>query len=303
MAKPIVLDDVGNCVSKANRVRTCIALYSVILGLVGLWFTPSVVWAQSYPTRNIHFIVPFPPGGVTDLSARYYARRLSAAAGVPVIVENRGGANGFIGINAVLSAPPDGHTVLLGTSSHLAGNVALFRTLPYDPISDFTPITMLAKIPSILIVSKNSQYQSAGDLMRIARERTGTLNFASGATSYQLLAELFNELAQIRATNVPYRGVAEALTAILSNNVDFTVLDVGTALGPVQSGIARGLFVASNTRLPVLPDVPTSAEVGIPEFLASPWIAAVVSSKTPQRIANQLTEWLITIVNDAETHA
>jgi len=261
------------------------------------------VAAQTFPSRPIRFIVPFVPGSITDVSARYYAKQLTALAGQPVVVENRPGANGLIGVSAVLGAPPDGHTVLIGTTSTLATNVALYRKLPYDPVADLAPLSMMSVIPTVIVSHRDAKYANLKDLVAAAKAAPGTLNYSAGATSYQLMGELFNERSSVQTAFIPYKGSAEALNAVLTRQVDFSVLDLSTALGQLKGGTLRALAVASEQRVSTLPAVPTAIESGVPGYVASTWVAAVVSAKTPKAELEQLQKWFTQIANEGETKA
>jgi tripartite-type tricarboxylate transporter receptor subunit TctC len=256
-----------------------------------------------FPSKPIRFIVPFAPGSITDVAARYYAKRLTTLGGKPVIVENRPGANGLIGVQAVLGSPADGYTVLVGTTSTLATNVALYKRLPYDPIVDLAPLTTMVGIPTIIVAPKDAPFKSLQDLVKAAKANPGKLNYAAGATSYHLMGELFNEVSSSATTHVPYKGSSEALRAAVGKEVDFSILDASTALGSIKGGAVRPLAIASERRLALLPDVPTVAEAGIADYIATTWVAAVVSSKTPKPVAARLGELLTSIANEKETHA
>jgi tripartite-type tricarboxylate transporter receptor subunit TctC len=284
-----------------HRVKAPIVALCCVLSVAAVAALPAR--ADSFPSRPIKFVVPFAPGSVTDVAARYYAKRLTALAGQPVIVENRPGANGVIGVQAVLNAPHDDYSVLIGTTSTLAVNVALYRKLAYDPLADFAPLTTMTAMPTIIVAPKDTPYKGIQDLVKAAKADPGKLNYAAGATSYHLMAELFNETTGIATTYVPYKGTSEAMKASIGKEVDFGVLDASTALAPIKGGMLRGLAVASERRLAQMPDVATATESGVSNYAASTWVAAVIPSKTPRPVAARLEEWMTKIAKEPETHA
>lgn len=275
-------------------------LGAITLALMAIGETAGARASETFPSRPITFIVPFVPGSITDIAARHYAKRLGEETKQPVVVENKPGANGLIGVNATLKAPADGYTVLVGTTSTLATNVALYRSLPYDPIKDFSPLGMMALMPSIVVVPAGTS-TSIKDLIKTGHEKTAGLNYSAGATSYQLMSELLKEQAGFAATAIPYKGVGAALNALIGKEVDFSVIDASSALGPVQGGTVKGLAVASKNRLALLPDVPTAAEAGLQNFEASTWVAAVVSAQTPAPVRTQLEQLFTKIADEPGT--
>lgn len=257
--------------------------------------------AQGFPNKPIKFIVPFPPGSATDTSARYFAKKLSEMTSQPVIIDNRAGGNGFIAVRAVLSAPADGYTVFIGSNSTLAVNSALFKSLPYDPIADFSPLTMMVRAPALLIVPGGSSHTTLPELMAAAKAKPGALNYAHGSAGYQLMAELFNETANVKTYGVPFKSATDSVVAVASETVDLAFVEITSAQELVKSGKLRALAVASANRIGVLPSVPTSAEAGLPGFNAYVWVAAVVSSKTPKAETDKLAALMTTIENLPET--
>jgi tripartite-type tricarboxylate transporter receptor subunit TctC len=257
--------------------------------------------ADAFPSKPIKFIVPFPPGSGTDTSARYFGRKLSELTRQPVIVENKPGANGFIGVQAVLSAPADGYTVFIGSNSTLAVNVALFKKLPYDPQTDLVPLSMMMRAPVVLAVPPESPYKSVAELISAAKAQPGKLNYAGGSAGYQLMAELFNDTAGTSTMHVPYKGASEALAAVASQQVDMTFSDITAAQGLVKGGKLRALAVASDKRAPALPDVPTTAEAGLPGYKAYVWVGAMVAAKTPKAEVEKLAALLTQIEAMPET--
>ena len=276
-------------------------VFSAAVVCAGLMLTSLQVIAQEFPSRVVRFVVPFPPGSGTDTSARYFGKKLSDLTGQPMVVENRPGGNGFIAVRAVLSVPPDGYTVFIGSNSTLAVNVAVFKTLPYDPQTDFAPLTMMMRAPAILAMPPNSPYTSVTELVSAARAQPGKLNYAAGSAGYQLMAELFNEMAGVKTNHIPYKGANEALTGVASGTVDLTFADVTAALGLIRGGRVRALAIASDRRTSALPDVPTVSEAGLPGYQTYVWVGAMVSAKTPKVETEKLVTLLTQIAQMPET--
>ena len=275
---------------KLNRRQISVLALSGISSLgLGL---PALGNAQgnAFPSRPIKFVVPFPPGSGTDTTARMFAKKVGELAGQPITVENKPGGNGFIGVQAVLNAPADGYTVFLGSNSTLSTNAATFKKLPYDPIADFAPITVLSRGPCLIVVPPNSPYKTLNDLIAAAKKRPGALNYASGSVSYTLYTEWLNELAKIKTTAFNYKGAGDAINGTMAGTVDFSVVDASGAIELVKGGRLHALAYTAPERSPLLPDVPTSAEAGMPGYLAYNWVAAAVPAKTPPETVKRLGE-------------
>lgn len=277
---------------------------SIVAGaLLGATLFSSRALAQTgdYPQRPIRFIVPFPAGTGTDLSARHFAKKLSELTGQPVIVDNRAGANGFTAAVAVKTAPADGYTLLFGSNSSLATNLALFKSVPYDPMVDFAPISAVMKAPMLLVVPPNSPFRTARDYVDEAKREPGKINQGSGSAGYQLMGELFSERAGIKVVNVPYKGVPETLLGIMSGQVDAAVAEISAAVELVKAGKVRVLMVGSEARLPAIPEVPTAAEAGFPGFTGYAWAGAVAPAATPAPVLDKLSNWFVRILAMPET--
>lgn len=257
--------------------------------------------AQDFPSRAIRFVVPFPPGSGTDTSARYFAKKLTEATGQTVVVDNKPGANGFIAVRAVLSAPADGYTVFVGSNSTLAVNAALFKTLPYDPQADLAPLTMMMRSPALIIVPGQTGVKTLDELIAEARSKPGQLNFGAGSAGYQLMAESFNDMAKLNTVHVPFKGASEAVTAVSAGTVQFAFAEMTSAQELVKSGKLRALAVASERRVPSLNTVPTTTEAGLPGFTAYTWVAAMVHAKTPKAETDKLANLMTAIERLPET--
>jgi tripartite-type tricarboxylate transporter receptor subunit TctC len=258
----------------------------------GLAMAPRFAAAQAadWPSRTIRIIVPFPPGAGTDLLARAYAQRLTELLGQPVVIENRAGASGIIGTEAAARSPADGYTILMANSSVLAINPAIRASLPYDPVGSFDPVALVGANDSALVVRSASPFRSVADLLAAAKARPGTLSYSSAGTgtSTHMAAEFFKQMAGVDILHVPYRGSPQAVTDMLGGQVDMTFNTVNSVMTPVRDGAARALATTGTTRDPLLPDVPTFAEVGLTGYSASGWLGFVVPSGTPPAIITRL---------------
>jgi tripartite-type tricarboxylate transporter receptor subunit TctC len=267
--------------SRRNFLAAAAALIVVSTATAGL--------AQSYPSKPVRVVVPYPPGGSTDIVARVIGEQLSQSMGQRFVVDNRPGAGGNIGMQLAAGAEPDGYTVVVGTTAH-AINMTLFKDLPYDTVKDFEPIALLTEIPLILVVNPAVEAQSVADLIALAKERPGTLNVASSGNgqSTHLAAEMFNAMAGIKLTHVPYKGSAPAITDVMAGHVQLMFDTVMSALPHVQAGKLRALAVSSAERAPVAPDVPTIAEAALPGYEAIAWNGLFAPAGTPRAIIDQL---------------
>ncbi len=246
--------------------------------------------AQAYPTRPVRLVVPFPAGGPTDIVARPLAQLLGDALGQQMLVDNRGGAGGSIGADAVAKAAPDGYTLLVGTVGTHAINQALYRKLPYDPKADFTPIALIAMAPVALVVHPGTPYQSVAELIAAAKREPGTVPFGSAGngTPGHLTGEMFAKAAGITLKHVPYKGSAPAITDLLGGQIPVMFDPVQSVLQHVRGGKLRALAISSKARAPVLPQVPTLAESGLAGFEATAWWALFAPAQLPTPITDRL---------------
>src|SRR5687767_13052304 len=243
--------------------------------------------AQPYPSKPIRFIVSFPPGGSADLIVRAIAPRMSDKLGQPVVVENRAGAGGMIGVDAVAKAPPDGYTIGLAAAGALTTNIHLYPTMPFHPEKDLAPISMLAMIPFFL-VAHPSQAATLKDV--IAQARSSHLAYGHGGqgSTMHLAGELLNMMAQIKMQAVPYKGSGPVSADVLGGQVPLGVVDVPSAIANVKAGKLRALAVTTKRRISAAPDVPTFEEAGLPGYEAIGWFGAVAPAGTPREIVNRL---------------
>ncbi|QVQ25121.1 Bug family tripartite tricarboxylate transporter substrate binding protein [Achromobacter deleyi] len=243
----------------------------------------------AWPERPITLIIPAAPGGTTDISARLIADKLSARLGQQVIVENRAGAAGIIGAQALARAKPDGYTLLMGNIGPNAINYALYKTLPYKP-ADFAPVTLVISVPNVLVVNEASSARSVADLLAQARQDPAKVSFGSSGAgqSPHLSAELFKQRAGIPGTHIPYKGAGPAVAALLGQQFTFMIDNLPSSMPYIQSGKLRALAVTSDRRLAELPDVPTMAEAGVKDMVVTAWFGLVAPAGTPRDAIDKL---------------
>jgi tripartite-type tricarboxylate transporter receptor subunit TctC len=259
-------------------------------------------FAQTFPSKPITIVVPFPPGGVTDPVARTVGQRMSENLKQPVIVDNKPGASGIIAAEYVKKAPADGHTVLMGFTGAFAVNPSLYSKLPYDPMKDFQPVTLLISTPHILVVPADSPAKSAADVVAMAKTKPAGLTFASqgiGAGGH-LLGEMLKAQTKANLTHVPYKGSAPALQDMLAGRVDLFFDAIVTSLPYVREGRLKVLAIANKTRSPLLPDVPTMAEAGFPGVEMDQWFGMFVPTGTPQPVVRKLNEEFVKAVRSPD---
>ena len=262
-------------------------------------------FAQDYPTRPIHLIVPFAAGGGADAVARVVAQRISGPLGQQVVVENRGGAAAIVGTEFVAKAKPDGYTLLLGQSGPISINPGVYKTLPYDAVRSFAPITLTTSYPYILVVSSKLPVKSLHDLVGLARTKQGALAYGSAGNggANHLVTEMFASMAGIQMVHVPYRGTAPAVMDVIGEQVTLVFSDPVSALPNVKAGTLRALAVTSKTRSAVAPDVPTIAENGFPGFDAIGWHGILAPAGTPAPIIKKLHTEIVKALQAPETRA
>lgn len=246
--------------------------------------------AADWPARPITLIVPFPPGGTTDLLARLVAREAGDRLKQNIVVENRPGAGGGIGAAAVARAQPDGYTLVMGTLGTQVTNQFLYAQMPYDSARDFTPVTLVANTPNVLLVNPKLGISSVAQLLDQARSAPGALNFASTSMggSPHLSGELFNSMAKVDIRHVPYKGSAPAMTDLLGGQVQMMIDNLPSAMGQIQAGAVRALAVTTPERVTLLPDVPTVAEAGLPGYEVNAWFGLLAPAGTPDAVAQRI---------------
>lgn len=246
--------------------------------------------AQGFPAKPLRLIVPYPPGGSADILARAIGQKASEGLGQPVVVENRAGAGTIIGTEALAKSPGDGYALMLGTVSSHAINPALNSKLPFDPVRDFTPVSLVASIPFAMIVHPSVPAKSVQEFVALAKSRAGQVNYSSAGngTSNHLAGELLKSMAGIDMVHVPYKGSAPALNDLLAGQVSLMFDLVLTAAPHIKSGAARGLAVTGTQRSAVLPDLPTVAESGLPGYEVSAWFGIFAPAGVPQQVVQRL---------------
>jgi tripartite-type tricarboxylate transporter receptor subunit TctC len=245
--------------------------------------------AQTYPSRPIRLIVPFPPGGSTDLVARVVGQKMSDAWSQQVVIDNRPGANGMIGAEIVARAAPDGYTIVLGTIGPFAINAGLYK-MPYDIVKDFAPITYSANVANVLVVNPSVPAKDVKELLALARAKPGTLTFGSSGTggAPHMAVELLRLLAKVNVTHVPYKGGGPAMADLVGGQITCSFASMPSAIPFIKAGKLRALGVSSSKRSPALPEAPTVAEAGVPGFAVLDWQGFFTTAKTPPEIVNKL---------------
>ena len=269
-------------------------------GIAALCASALAAHAQTpnWPTQPIRIIVPSAAGGTTDFLARVSGEFLTSRLGQPVIIENNTGAGGNVGTASVARAAPDGHTLGFISTNNLAINQFLFKSLPYDPIKDLAPVAVVAEAPQILVVSKNVPAKNLREFIDLLKAKPNSMNYASAGpgTTPHLAAVQFMRLAGVEMTHVPYRGAAPAVTDLASGQVQMLSVGAAPVAGVMASGDVRALAAATKTRMPLLPDLPTAAEAGLPGFESTTWFGLVAPAKTPRPIVERLNalmrEWV-----------
>ncbi|WP_376785926.1 tripartite tricarboxylate transporter substrate binding protein [Diaphorobacter nitroreducens] len=269
---------------------------------------PAAAVAQpdaQWPSKPIKWVVPFPPGGAMDVIARTLGEKAGRTLGQPFVIENRPGAGGNIGADAVAKSPADGYTIMI-TSIGMATNKALYPRLSYDPVKDFAPISLLAIVPNVLVVNTaKTTDKSVADVVAHAKRDPGKLTYASAGngTSIHLAGEVFASMAGLNLLHVPYKGSGPAVTDMLGGQVDLMFDSITSARPHIQAGKLRALGVTSAKRSATLPDVPTIAEAGVPGYEVSPWFAVFAPAGTPAAIVNKINAALIDAMKQPDTVA
>ena len=259
-------------------------------------------WAQeAWPSRPIRFILPFPPGGGTDILGRLIAERLSAGLGQPVVTENRGGAGGNVGAEAAARSAPDGYTIVLVAPS-LAISPTLYSKINYDPVKDFAPVSLVATVPNVMITQASLPVLTLQDFIAFAKAKPGTLNFGSGGagTSNHLAGELFNLVTGAKLVHIPYKGVNLAMQDVLAGNVHLVFIGIPAAAPHIKAGKLKALALVAPQRSSALPDVPTVAEAGLRDFEVTTWYGVLAPAGTSRTIVNRLNLELVKIMHSPE---
>jgi tripartite-type tricarboxylate transporter receptor subunit TctC len=270
------------------------ALAGLVLALIA-----GVVAAQPWPSKPIKWVVPFAPGGTTDILARTIGEKLSVTLGQPIIVENKPGAGGGVGAEQVAKSPPDGYTIMGGTISTHAINASLYKNLPYDPVRDFAPITLIVRVPNMLVVNPDVPAKDVRELIALLKANPGKYSFASSGngTSQHLSGELFKVMTGVEMQHVPYRGSPPALADVVGGQVTMTFDNITTAWPLVKGGKLRALAVTTAKRSPIAPDVPTLAESGLAGYEIGSWQGVFAPAGVPPEIVKRFNAEIVRIIN------
>lgn len=285
------------------RLDRFISHCSLLLAGLSAALAPAAVTAQEYPAKPIRWIVPYPPGGTSDVVSRLIGQKLTEVWKQPVLVENRGGANGNIGTEIAAKAPPDGYTVLF-VANALTINQGLYSNLTFDAERDFAPVSAVLGQPNVLAVHPSLPAKSVKEFIALGRSQPGALNYASGGAgnNNHLAAELFARMCGIKVTHVPYKGMSLGVAALLTGEVHFSFVSVISAAPHMKSGRLRVLAVTSAERVRTMPDLPTVAEAGVPGYEATTWVGVVVPAKTPRPIVLKLNQEIVRILKIPEVN-
>jgi tripartite-type tricarboxylate transporter receptor subunit TctC len=284
-------------VTVGRRNRPC----TLVCALAGLLIAATQAFAQQYPAKPVRLILPFPPGGSTDLLGRTLAEKLGESLGQSVVPENRPGAGGNIGAEAAARSAPDGYTLVLCAPS-LAISPSLYSKLNYDPLRDLVPVALVANIPNLFVLHPSVPARSLAELTQYARDNPGKLNFGTGGpgTSNQLAADMFRSLTKTNVVLVPYKGAETALLGLLAGQVQMVVIGPPAAAPHLRSGKLRALAVLAKERYAGLPDVPTAAESGMPEFEVDTWYGVLAPAGTPREIVARLNAELTRLMQSQD---
>ncbi len=270
-------------------------------GAAALLAAHPALFAQEFPRQGmtIRYVVPFPPGGLTDVMARAVGQKLSEALKVPVVVENKAGGNAQIGADQVAKSAPDGSSLLAITLTH-AANVTLFSDAPYSFMNDLRPVALLAGSPMLIVVPANSPISDFRDLMKVAKARQLNAGSSGNGTPPHLTMALFNDINQSTMTHVPYRGGAPSMTDLIGGQLDVIFSNFPESIAHVKGGKLRALALCSPTRNPAVPDVPTTIEAGMPALQVENWTAAMIQTRTPDAVVQRISREMVRIMGEGE---
>ena len=257
---------------------------------VALTIAPALAVGQAFPSKPIRFIVPFAAGSATDTVARLIGERITDATKQPVVTDNRPGASGFLAAEAAAMAPADGYAVLISTNTLHAANQSLFKKLPYDPIKDFAPVSLIGTAAMIAVVNPSVPAKSVAELTAASKSQPGKLNFGYGSSSSRASVEMYKQIAGLDIVAVPYKSNPQAVTDLIGGTVNLMIADMTTLLPQVKAGKVRALAVSSAKRVPIVPDLPTMQEVGVKGYDLTVWFAAYAPAGTPPEIIKRLNE-------------
>ena len=261
--------------------------------LIAASLVAATAMAQDYPSKPITFVVPFAAGSATDQIARAIGQSVAEQSKQSVVTENKPGASGFLAAQQVAKAPADGYTVLITTNTTHAANEHLYKSMPYDPVKDFAPVSLLGKGGQIMIVNPKVEAKSVGEFLALAKKSPGKLTFGSGSSSSRIAGELLQQMAGIQILHVPYKSNPLAITDLLGGQIDMMITDTATGLPQVKGGKVRALGVTASKRIALAPEIPTIDEAGVKGYEMGYWFAAYVPAKTPPAVVKRLQEMLV----------
>ena len=272
----------------------------LVLACIAAPLVPHAVWAQqAWPQRPVRLVVPYPPGGASDITARLLGQKLAELWGQPVVIDNRTGANGIIALDNVAKSPADGYTLLMANLGPNAINPAVYAKLPYDSVKDFTPVTLTTLVPQVLVASPELPQKSLKDVLDFARANPGKINYGTGGTgsSNHLAVELIGSIAGVNMTAVPYKGDAPAMADTMAGQVAMSMPTVPAAIQNIKAGKLRALAVGSKTRVPALPDVPTMQEAGVPGYESVSWGGVMGPGNMQADVVARINNDLVKVLN------
>lgn len=267
---------------------------------MGLWAWMAV--AQEWPTKPIRLVVTFPPGGSSDAAARIVAPRLAERLGQPVVVDNRPGAGGGVGLDLVAKSPADGYTIVLASAGGLTANPSLYKSLPYDPARDFAPITLFGTSPFVLLANPALPVSNVADVLKLASSQPGRLSYASGGngTAMHLSGELLKSMGRVHIVHIPYRGSGPALMAVMGGETQLAVADITTLAAQIKSGRVKVLGVMGKDRSPLAPDMPTLSETGLRGYDSAGWFGILAPANTPPVVVQRLNTEITAVLRSAD---
>jgi tripartite-type tricarboxylate transporter receptor subunit TctC len=277
-------------------------IFMFFMGSLISTFASSHACAQDFPSKSIRLVAPIAASGMTDIVARQMAQKLQERLGVPVVVDNKPGAGGNIGVETVVRAAPDGYTLLLAFPGPIVVNPSLYKNLAYDPVRDLAPVNLLTSYPLLLAVNAEVPAKTLAEFIALAKQKTGGLSYGSAgnASTAHLAMELFMRQAGIQMVHVPYKGAAPAMTDLIGGRLAVVFDSMTLVMPQVEAGKIRALAISSKVRSPAAPDLPTVAESGLSDFVVEGWYGVLAPSGTPEAIVNRLSKEFTAIVNDAD---
>jgi tripartite-type tricarboxylate transporter receptor subunit TctC len=283
-------------------LRAPARLRALCCGLLPLVLASSAAWAQAWPSKPVRWVVPFAAGGGVDVTTRTIAQSLGARLGQQFVIDNRGGANGNIGVELAVKSPPDGYTLLMATTGNIVINPHIYSKLPFDPVRDLIPVTPAVDVINVLVVHPALPAKSVKELIALAKARPDQLNFASSGAggSDHIAAELFKSMSGTQMVNISYKGGAPAMIDLLAGNVEVMFATMTVAVGPIKSGRLRPLGLTSSKRFELLPQIPTIGEAGLPGYEAAFWFGVFMPAGTPREIVARLNSETRTVLQVAE---